>query len=117
MERLEVINVRASLQVGFGAGLLPTKGVEVELEEIEAAHGLYPATIPFLKLLSTLIHTSRRVSLTDRIIDSGTLGTIPETLGQPYRLPGISPFVGFVSIMSSQRFRCGNICVPQIDGR
>ncbi|PBK92623.1 hypothetical protein ARMGADRAFT_1165701 [Armillaria gallica] len=96
MERLEVINVRASLQVGFGAGLLPTKGVEVELEEIEAAHGLYPATIPFLKLLSTLIHTSRRVSLTDRIIDSGTLGTIPETLGQPYRLPGISPFVGFV---------------------
>ncbi|KAK0463078.1 nucleoporin Nup186/Nup192/Nup205, partial [Desarmillaria tabescens] len=96
MERLEVINVRASLQVGFGAGLLPTKGVEVELEEIEAAHGLYPATIPFLKLLSTLIHTPRRVSLTDRIIETGTLGTIPETLGQPYRLPGIGPFVGFV---------------------
>ncbi|KAK0478734.1 nucleoporin Nup186/Nup192/Nup205 [Armillaria novae-zelandiae] len=127
MERLEVINVRTSLQVGFGTGLLPTKGVEVELEEIEAAHGLYPATIPFLQLLSTLIHTSRRVSLTDRIIDSGTSGTIPETLGQPYRLPGISPFVGFVIdnvfakipmreyLRPSDRWKMNNLCLCFIE--
>jgi nuclear pore complex protein Nup205 len=30
------------------------KGMEVELEQIESAHKSYPATIPFLKLLSTL---------------------------------------------------------------
>ncbi|KAK0437028.1 hypothetical protein EV421DRAFT_1829501 [Armillaria borealis] len=110
MERLEVINVRASLQVGFGAGLLPTKGVEVELEEIEAAHGLYPATIPFLKLL---------MSLTDRIIDSGTLGTIPETLGQPYRLPGISPFVGFIPMREylrpSDRWKMNDLCLFDLE--
>ncbi|KAJ3730809.1 hypothetical protein C8R42DRAFT_715470 [Lentinula raphanica] len=70
--------------------------VPSELEEIEAVHGLYPATIPFLKLLSTLIHTPKRIPLKDRVSDQASTNTIPESLGQPYRLPGIGPFVNFV---------------------
>ncbi|RDB19677.1 hypothetical protein Hypma_013316 [Hypsizygus marmoreus] len=95
MERLEVINVRAIPTGPFGT-LSAMKGVEAELEEIEAVHRLYPSTIPFLKLLSTLVHTSKRVPLKDRLIDSQPINTVPETLGQPYRLPGIGPFTAFV---------------------
>lgn len=91
MERLEVINVRS------GSTLLPSvKGVEVELDEVEAVHRLYPATIPFLKLLSTLIHTPKRVRMKDRAANVEPINTIPEALGQPYRLPGIGPFISFV---------------------
>ncbi|KAJ3843324.1 nucleoporin Nup186/Nup192/Nup205 [Lentinula raphanica] len=96
MERLEVINVRAGATVSFGSSFMSVKGVEIELEEIEAVHGLYPATIPFLKLLSTLIHTPKRIPLKDRVSDQASTNTIPESLGQPYRLPGIGPFVNFV---------------------
>ncbi|KAF5381906.1 hypothetical protein D9757_007577 [Collybiopsis confluens] len=110
MERLEVINVRPSASVGFGSSFVSVKGVEVELEEIEASHGLYPATIPFLKLLSTLIHTPKRVPLKDRVSDQASTNPIPESLGQPYRLPGIGPFVTFVidnvfSKISSREYR------------
>jgi len=96
MERLEVINVRIGPVGGFGAGLPPVKGVEMELEEIETVHRMYPATIPFLRLLSTLIHTPKRVPLKDRVTDAEPINTIPEFLGQSYRLPGIGPFVSFV---------------------
>jgi nuclear pore complex protein Nup205 len=92
MERLEVINVRVS----GSSGIPMVRGVEVELEEVETAHKMYPATIPFLKLLSTLIHTPKRVSLKDRYMEEDSAQNIPETLGQPYRLPGIGPFVVFV---------------------
>ncbi|OJA08231.1 hypothetical protein AZE42_08910 [Rhizopogon vesiculosus] len=96
MERLEVINVRASSSRIGGGILHPVKGVEVELDEVEAIHKLYPATIPFLTLLSTLIHTPKRLSLKDLVTDSEPLNTIPDALGQPYRLPGIGPYTSFV---------------------
>lgn len=92
MEKLEVINVRTS----GGSGIPMVKGVEVELEEVETVHKMYPATIPFLKLLSTLIHTPKRVPLRDRFMEVEPVQNIPDTLGQPYRLPGIGPFVSFV---------------------
>lgn len=88
MERLEVINVRG--------GNFASKGIEVELEEVESLHRVYPATIPFLELLSTLIHTPKRVPLKNRVTEPEPINTIPENLGQPYRIPGISPFVTFV---------------------
>lgn len=91
MERLEVINVR-----GGSILLTSVKGVEVELDEVEAVHKLYPATIPFLQLLSTLIHTPKRVRMKDLAANVEPIHTIPEALGQPYRLPGIGPFVSFV---------------------
>ncbi|KAF7373366.1 hypothetical protein MSAN_00546200 [Mycena sanguinolenta] len=96
MERLEVINVRVGSSGGFSVNMPPVKGVEMELDEIEALHRMYPATIPFLRLLSTLIHTPKRIALKDRVVDSGIINTIPESLGQPYRLPGIGPFISFV---------------------
>lgn len=92
MERLEIINVRSS---GAG-GVQMSKGVEIELEEVEAVHRLYPATIPFLKLLATLVHTQKRIPLKDQLSEAESINTIPETLGQPYRLPGIGPFASFV---------------------
>ncbi|KAH8115108.1 nucleoporin Nup186/Nup192/Nup205 [Phellopilus nigrolimitatus] len=88
MERLEVINVRGG---GFAS-----KGVEVELEEVESVYKVYPATIPFLELLSTLIHTPKRVPLKNRVTEPEPINTVPENLGQPYRAPGIGPFVSFV---------------------
>ncbi|KXN92702.1 hypothetical protein AN958_06980 [Leucoagaricus sp. SymC.cos] len=95
MERLEVINVRVSASSGLGA-LATGKGVELELEQIESIHRLYPATIPFLRLLGTLIHTPKRTPLRDRVLDLEPINTIPDNLGQPYRLPGIGPFSAFV---------------------
>ena len=88
MERLEIINVRG---LGFAA-----KGVEIELEEVESAHKFYPATIPFLELLSNLLHTPKRVPLKSRVTEPEPINTIPENLGQPYRTAGIGPFVNFV---------------------
>ena len=92
MERSEIINVRSS----GGTGVPMSKGVEIELEEVEAVHKLYPATIPFLKLLGTLIHTQKRIPLKGQLSEAESINTIPDTLGQQYRLPGISPFVSFV---------------------
>lgn len=96
MERLEVINVRMVGSGAFNMSLTAGKGVEVELEQVESAHHVYPATIPFLKLLSTLIHTPKQVPLQDLAMGKEPLNTIPENLGQPYRLSGISPFTSFV---------------------
>lgn len=127
MERLEVINVR-SVPTGAFASVLPSmKGVEAELEEIETVHRLYPATIPFLKLLCTLIHTPKRVPLKDRVTDTQPISTIPETLGQPYRLPGIGPFTAFVvdNVFAkipnreyshpSDRWQTNNLCLCYIE--
>ncbi|KAJ7619541.1 nucleoporin Nup186/Nup192/Nup205 [Roridomyces roridus] len=94
MERHEVINVRSAS--GFGGALPPVKGVEMELDEIEAAHRMYPSTIPFLRLLSTLIHTPKRIPLREHVIDAPSINTIPDNLGQSYRNGGIAPFVTFV---------------------
>lgn len=96
MERLEVINVRTVGSAGISISLAAGKGVEVELEQVETAHHVYPATIPFLKLLSTLIHTPKQIHPHDRAMGTEPINTIPENLGQPYRLPGISPFTSFV---------------------
>ncbi|KAL0579383.1 hypothetical protein V5O48_002608 [Marasmius crinis-equi] len=127
MERLEVINVRATPTTGFSVGFRPVKGVEVELEEVEAVHGLYPATIPFLKLLSTLLHTQKRIPLKDRVADVVPVTTIPDALGQPYRLPGIGPFVGFVIdnvfskipsreyLRPSERWQINDLCLCFIE--
>ncbi|KAI0944532.1 hypothetical protein AcW1_002214 [Taiwanofungus camphoratus] len=94
MERLEIINVRVSS--GIGGSIPAVKGVEVELDEVEAVYKMYPATIPFLKLLGTLIHTPKSIALKDRVADVEPINTIPDTLGLPYRAPGIGPFSSFV---------------------
>jgi nuclear pore complex protein Nup205 len=67
----------------------------MELDEVEAVYKLYPATIPFLNLLATLLHTPKRLSPRSLLADAEPLNTIPESLGQPYRLPGIGPYVSF----------------------
>lgn len=102
MERLEVISVRSPLALGgvhgvaLGTGSgVGVKGVEVELEEVESVYRVYPATIPFLELLATLMHTPKRVPLKSRVTEPEPLNTVPDGLGAPYRAPGIAPFVSF----------------------
>ena len=131
MERVEVINVRASISgrsIGAGTVLPPVKGVEVELDEVEAVYKLYPATIPFLNLLATLLHTPKRLSPRSLLADAEPLNTIPESLGQPYRLPGIAPYVSFVVdnvfaglprreyARHSERWRMNDLCLKFVEG-
>ncbi|KAK7682411.1 hypothetical protein QCA50_014616 [Cerrena zonata] len=88
MERLEVINVRGNTG-------MTVKGVEVELEEVESAFKMYPATIAFLKLLGALLHTPKSLALHDQVSQE-PLHTIPEGLGHNYRAPGVAPYTSFV---------------------
>ncbi|KAH9948497.1 nucleoporin Nup186/Nup192/Nup205 [Amylocystis lapponica] len=116
MERMEVINVRVS--GGIGGSLPAVKGVEVELDEVESAYKMYPATIPFLRLLSTLVHTPKGIPLRDRLADAEPVNTIPETLGHPYRAPGIGPFSSFVIdnyLRPSDRWRTNDLCLCFIE--
>ncbi|KAH9922299.1 nucleoporin Nup186/Nup192/Nup205 [Epithele typhae] len=125
MERLEVINVR--LAHGPGAGLPVGRGVEVELEEVESVYKQYPCTIPFLNLLATLIHTPKRIPLRERVADPPSTNTIPESMGAPYRTPGIGPFVDFVVdnvfaripareyLRLSDRWRMNDLCLCFIE--
>ncbi|KAI9057540.1 hypothetical protein FKP32DRAFT_1598103 [Trametes sanguinea] len=125
MERLEVINVR--IPHGPGSVLPVGRGVELELDEVEAAYRLYPSTIPFLNLLATLIHTPKRIPLRERVADPTPINTIPETLGTPYRTPGIGPFVSFVVdnvfaripnreyLRPSDRWRMNDLCLCFIE--
>ena len=129
MERLEVINVRAGSSAGRVGGVMlpPVKGVEVELDEVEAAYKLYPATIPFLNLLSTLLHTPKRLSQKALLMDSESLNTIPDNLGQPYRVSGIGPYVSFVVdnvfaniprreyLRPSERWRMNDLCLKFVE--
>ncbi|PCH43029.1 hypothetical protein WOLCODRAFT_121398 [Wolfiporia cocos MD-104 SS10] len=121
MERVEVINVRAS--TGIGGTLPAVKGVEVELEEVESVYKMYPATIPFLKLLSTLVHTPKSLPFKERYRDLVPTNTIPDGLGHPHRRPGIGPFASFVIdnvfsrigareyLRPSDRWRTNDLCL------
>ncbi|KAF8437893.1 hypothetical protein L210DRAFT_3646941 [Boletus edulis BED1] len=130
MERVEVINVRAPVSgqaVGTGAVLPPIKGVEVELDEVEVVYKLYPATIPFLNLLAMLLHMPKRLSPRSLLADVEPLNTIPESLGQPYRLPGIGPYVSFMVVnvfaglprreyaQHSERWRMNDLCLKFVE--
>lgn len=88
LERAELINLRS--------GGLVTRGVENELEGVETPAQRYPATIPFLRLLNTLIHTPKDLQPQQMLVDYEPIDTIPDGLGQPTRLGGIAPYVRFV---------------------
>ncbi|KAI0033042.1 nucleoporin Nup186/Nup192/Nup205 [Vararia minispora EC-137] len=90
VERSDVINVR-----GVG-GLLAKKGAQEDLERVEEPQGIYPSSIHLLSLLGALIHTPKQLSLRARITDDEQINTVPETLGLPYRQPGIQPYIAFV---------------------
>ncbi|GJJ07119.1 hypothetical protein Clacol_001319 [Clathrus columnatus] len=89
LERAELINLRTG-------GGIATRGVENELEGVESPAQRYPATIPFLRLLSALIHTPKDLRPQQVLIDYEPIDTIPDGLGQPARFGGISPYVRFV---------------------
>ncbi|KAI9459049.1 hypothetical protein HD554DRAFT_2041969 [Boletus coccyginus] len=99
IEQVEVINIHGPIfgwLISVDAVLLLVKGVKVELDEVKAVYKLYPATIPFLRLLAILLHTSKRLFPPTLLADTELLNTILEFLGQPYHLPGIGPYIGFM---------------------
>ncbi|KAF8525593.1 nucleoporin Nup186/Nup192/Nup205 [Hysterangium stoloniferum] len=89
LERAELINLRPG-------GSLATRGVENELEGVETPAQRYPATLPFLRLLGTLIHTPKDLRPQQMLVDYEPVDTIPDGLGQPTRLGGIGPYIRFV---------------------
>ena len=89
LERAELVNLRAG-------GGIATRGVENELEGVETPAQRYPATLPFLRLLNTLMHTPKSLPPQQTLVEYEPLETIPEGLGQPTRLGGIAPYVRFV---------------------
>ena len=121
LERYEIINVRGSL--GVATAIPPVKGLEVEFEEVEVVHKLYPETIPFLQLLATLIHTPKNVQAENKVDDTEPVNTIPDALGHPYRQIGIGPYISFVVdhvlarisqreyLRTSDRWRMNDLCL------
>ena len=89
LERAELINLRTG-------GGIATRGIENELEGVETPAQRYPATIPFLRLLGTLMHTPKSLQPQQMLVEYEPLDTIPEGLGQPARLGGIGPYTRFV---------------------
>ena len=89
LERAELVNLRTG-------GGIATRGVESELEGVETPAQRYPATIPFLRLLNTLIHTPKSLQPQQMLVEYEPLDTIPDGLGQPARLGGIGPYIRFV---------------------
>ncbi|KAI9502794.1 hypothetical protein BX070DRAFT_152739 [Coemansia spiralis] len=76
-------------------------GIVYELEEIEAAVETYPEMRAFVRLLSSLIHSSSSAPALsnmerDPVLYSAPSPSIPIDLGESYRIPGISPYIGFV---------------------
>ncbi|KAJ2839820.1 hypothetical protein FBU31_000624 [Coemansia sp. 'formosensis'] len=92
------------MSIGRNGGnrmLLNRGGIVYELEEVEAAVETYPEMRAFVRLISTLIHVSNSapaLSNLDRdpILYSAPSPSIPADLGESYRVPGISPYIGFV---------------------
>ncbi|KAJ1941730.1 hypothetical protein FBU59_003415, partial [Linderina macrospora] len=76
-------------------------GIVFEVEEIESVVETYPEMRAFVRLIATLIHTSSNAPALsdmerDPVLYSAPSPTIPANLGESYRIPGISPYIGFV---------------------
>ncbi|KAJ1890379.1 hypothetical protein LPJ66_007515, partial [Kickxella alabastrina] len=76
-------------------------GIVYELEEIETPVETYPEMRAFVRLVGTLIHASSSAPALsnmerDPILYTASSPSIPIDLGESYRIPGISPYVGFV---------------------
>ncbi|KAJ2442871.1 hypothetical protein GGF42_006816, partial [Coemansia sp. RSA 2424] len=91
------------VSIGRGGGGVSAGrgGIVYELEEVEAAVETYPQMRAFVRLIATLIHVSSSAPALanldrDPVLYSAASPSIPADLGGTYRVPGISPYVGFV---------------------
>ncbi|KAJ2546150.1 hypothetical protein GGH95_006918, partial [Coemansia sp. RSA 1836] len=90
-----------SIGRGGGGASAGRGGIVYELEEVEAAVETYPQMRAFVRLIATLIHVSSSAPALanldrDPVLYSAASPSIPADLGGTYRVPGISPYVGFV---------------------
>ncbi|KAJ1796882.1 hypothetical protein LPJ59_003480, partial [Coemansia sp. RSA 2399] len=92
------------MNIGRGSTHRPLQnrgGIVYELEEVEAAVETYPEVRAFVRLISSLIHSSSGAPALsnmerDPVLYSVPSPSIPTDLGESYRVPGVSPYVGFV---------------------
>ncbi|KAI7829197.1 hypothetical protein BX661DRAFT_197974 [Kickxella alabastrina] len=85
----------------IGRGSSSTNSGGSHGREIEAPVETYPEMRAFVRLVGTLIHTSSSAPALsnmerDPILYTASSPSIPIDLGESYRIPGISPYVGFV---------------------
>ncbi|KAF8305838.1 hypothetical protein DL93DRAFT_2120780 [Clavulina sp. PMI_390] len=95
LERMEIVPVRGPAGSVTARTTRPVGGAVIELEVVETGGKTYPATLAFLQLLNSLIHTPQK-SLTLRKGVEAESRTIPLNLGAGYRMPGLKPYVDFV---------------------
>ncbi|KAJ1666896.1 hypothetical protein EV178_001810 [Coemansia sp. RSA 1646] len=92
------------VNIGRGSSGRPAQnrgGIVYELEEVETAVETYPEMRAFVRLISCLIHSSSGAPVLsnmerDPILYSVPSPSIPTDLGESYRIPGVSPYIGFV---------------------
>ncbi|KAJ2559020.1 hypothetical protein EV175_000527 [Coemansia sp. RSA 1933] len=92
------------VNIGRGSASRPLQnrgGIVYELEEVETAVESYPEMRAFVCLLSCLIHSSSGAPALanmehDPVLYSLPSPSIPTDLGESYRVPGVSPYIGFV---------------------
>ncbi|KAG8801256.1 hypothetical protein FRC17_006685, partial [Serendipita sp. 399] len=90
LEQLQVLDTLSS-PVGVG----PTHGIKYELLELEVANKVYPCTPAFIKLLASLIHTPKDLSLKQVLFGADGGKTIPDGLGVPHRQLPLAPYLSF----------------------
>lgn len=87
--------------MNVGRGYQNRGGIAYEVEEVEAAAETYPEMRAFVRMIGALIHLSSTVPAIDDmerspVHFSAPSPSIPRDLGEAYRVPGITPYVGFV---------------------
>ncbi|KAG8847887.1 hypothetical protein FRB91_011356, partial [Serendipita sp. 411] len=91
LEQLQVLDTQ-STSVGVG----PTHGLKYELLELEVPNKVYPCTPAFIKLMASLIHTPKDLSLKQVLFGADGGKTIPDGLGIPHRQLPLAPYLSFV---------------------
>ncbi|CAG7851075.1 SubName: Full=Uncharacterized protein {ECO:0000313/EMBL:CCA72196.1} [Serendipita indica DSM 11827] len=92
---LEQLQVLDTLNVAVGVGA--THGIKFELLEVEVPSKVYPCTPAFIRLMNSLIHTSKDLSLRQVLFGADGGKTIPDGLGLPHRQLPLAPYLSFAA--------------------
>lgn len=91
LEQLQVLDTQ-SVPVGVGS----THGIKFELTEVEMTSKVYPCTTAFVRLMNSLIHTPKDLSLKQVLFSTEGESTIPDGLGAPHRHLPVAPYISFI---------------------
>ncbi|CAG8656069.1 15593_t:CDS:2, partial [Acaulospora colombiana] len=91
LEQLQVLDTQ-SVPTGVGS----SHGIKFELLEVEMTNKVYPCTSSFIRLMNSLIHTPKDLSLKQTLFGSQGGQTVPDTLGAPQRTLPLIPYISFI---------------------